>query len=85
VLALANLASLQSAGGSQQNSAKPFYWNPTFVTSVEIMPLYIVDENMHLVPPDDNHAFCERIKYVLNNNEYALTVAEMEITSLRYF
>ena len=78
MLALARPSSLQSAGGFPTKLGEYLSTgNPTIVTSVGDIPLYIEDEkHAFLVPPDDNHAFAERIKYVLNNYEYAMKVAE---------
>lgn len=78
LLALARPSSMQSTGGFPTKLGEYLSTGkPTIVTSVGDIPLYIVDEkHAFLVPPDDNHAFAERIKYVLNNYEYAMKVAE---------
>lgn len=77
LLALARPSSLQSTGGFPTKLGEYLSTGkPTVITSVGDIPLYIKD-NIHafLVEPDDNFAFAEKIKNVLNNYEEALKVA----------
>jgi glycosyltransferase involved in cell wall biosynthesis len=50
---------------------------PTIVTKVGDIPIYLKDNvNAFLVEPDDNKAFAEKIKFVLDNYENALFVSK---------
>lgn len=78
ILALARPSSLQSAGGFPTKLGEYLSTGkPTIVTSVGDIPLYIEDgKHAFLVSPDDNKAFAEKIKFVMNNYEQALDVAK---------
>lgn len=79
ILALARPSSLQSSGGFPTKLGEYLSTgNPTIVTKVGDIPLYL-ENNKHafLVEPDDNFAFAEKIRFVMNNYEHALSVAEV--------
>ena len=78
ILALARPSSLQSTGGFPTKLGEYLSTGkPTIVTKVGDIPLYLKDNvNAFLVEPDDNKAFSEKIKFVLDNYENALLVAE---------
>lgn len=78
LLALARPSSLQSNGGFPTKLGEYLSTGkPAIVTSVGDIPLYIEDgKHAFLVSPDDNHAFAEKIRFVMNNYEQSLNVAE---------
>lgn len=78
ILALARPSSLQSAGGFPTKLGEYLSTgNPTIVTKVGDIPIYMEDNvNAFLVEPDDNKAFAEKIKFVLGNYENAKVIAE---------
>lgn len=78
LLALARPSSLQSTGGFPTKLGEYLSTGkPSIVTSVGDIPLYIEDgKHAFLVSPDDNHAFAEKIRFVMNNYEQALNIAE---------
>ncbi|WP_298647463.1 glycosyltransferase [uncultured Proteiniphilum sp.] len=78
ILALARPSSLQSTGGFPTKLGEYLSTgNPAIVTKVGDIPLYL-ENNKHafMVTPDDNYAFAENIKYIMNNYESALAVAK---------
>ncbi len=78
ILALARPSSLQSTGGFPTKLGEYLSTGkPTIVTKVGDIPLFVKDnKHAYLVDPDDNFAFAEKIKFVLNNYENALKIAE---------
>jgi len=78
LLVLARPSSLQSTGGFPTKLGEYLSTgNPTIVTSVGDIPMYIEDgKNAYLVEPDDNQVFAEKMEWVLNNYEQGTQVAK---------
>ena len=76
MLVLARPSSLQSSGGFPTKLGEYLTTGkPVVVTKVGDIPFYLIDnENAFLVEPDNNQEFANKIKYVLNNYDLALTV-----------
>lgn len=78
ILALARPSSLQSSGGFPTKLGEYLSTsNPTIVTKVGDIPLYLENRiSAFLVEPDNNIEFAENLKYILNNYEEAKEIAK---------
>ena len=76
VLCLARPYSLQSSGGFPTKLGEYLCTgNPVVVTAVGDIPNYLNRSNSFIVEPDDNKAFGKEIIKILDNYEYAKSVA----------
>ena len=87
VLCLARPYSLQSSGGFPTKLGEYLCTgNPVVVTAVGDIPNYLNTSNSFIVEPDDNKAFGKEIIKILDNYEYAKSVATKgKITAIENF